>query len=175
MDLLVGVDDRGLEDGIVIDSSIREDIEVSANDAVVGPRARRREIIAATLPRGLTPPTPPSYLDLTVGGNIAVRRIGGAAHRHGAIVDNDLELEVVAGTGHLRRCSRRRTRRCRRGPRRPREAKTGLSAHVSSRTGTIRVPLYIATELFETPRAAVDERNRDAADEGWSVVEVGVK
>ncbi len=91
--------------GIVIDTSTLASVDVNANDAVVGPGARWREIVAATLPRGLTPPTLPNYLDLTVGGNIAVGGIGGASHRHGAVVDNVLELEVVTGTGQLRRCS----------------------------------------------------------------------
>ncbi|MDF2696720.1 MAG: putative cytokinin oxidase [Labilithrix sp.] len=92
--------------GIVIDSRTMNQIhEVKPGYAVVGPGARWREIVAATLPLGLTPPTIPNYLDLTIGGNIAVGGIGGAAHRHGSVIDNVLELEVVTGTGHLRRCS----------------------------------------------------------------------
>ena len=94
-----------VEAGIVIDTSTLASIQVNANDAVVGPGARWREVLGATLPRRLTPPTLPNFLDLTVGGNIAVGGIGGAAYRHGAVVDNVLELEVVTGTGHLRRCS----------------------------------------------------------------------
>lgn len=95
-----------VEAGIVIDSRTMNQIhEVKSGYAVVGPGARWREIVAATLPRGLTPPTLPNYLDLTVGGNIAVGGVGGASHRHGAVVDNILELEVVTGTGQLRRCS----------------------------------------------------------------------
>lgn len=94
-----------VEAGIVIDTSTLASVQVNASDAVVGPGARWREIVGATLPRGLTPPTLPNFLDLTVGGNIAVGGIGGASHRHGAIVDNVLELEVVTGTGNLRRCS----------------------------------------------------------------------
>jgi len=91
--------------GIVIDTSTLASVEVSGNSAIVGPGARWREILAATLPKKLTPPTLPNYLDLTVGGNIAVGGIGGASHRRGAVVDNVLELEVVTGTGNLRRCS----------------------------------------------------------------------
>ncbi len=94
-----------VEAGIVIDSSTLAGIQVNANDAVVGPGARWREIIEATLPRGLTPPTLPNFIDITVGGNIAGGGIGGAAHRHGAVVDNVLEMDVVTGEGQLRRCS----------------------------------------------------------------------
>lgn len=97
-----------VEAGIVIDSATLSRIhEVNGGDAVVGPGAKWREIVAATLPRGLTPPALPNYLDLTVGGNIAGGGIGGASHRHGAVVDNVVELEVVTGKGDLRRCSAR--------------------------------------------------------------------
>lgn len=95
-----------VEAGIVIDSSTLNRIyDVSAGDAVVGAGARWREIIEATLPRGLTPPVLPNFIDITIGGNIAGGGIGGASHRHGAVVDNVLELEVVTGEGELRRCS----------------------------------------------------------------------
>jgi cytokinin dehydrogenase len=94
--------------GIVIDSSTLSEIhEVRPDGVVVGPGARWRDVIAATLPLGLTPPTLPNYLDLTVGGNIAGGGIGGASHRYGAVVDNILELQVVTGHGVLRRCSER--------------------------------------------------------------------
>ncbi len=94
--------------GIVIDSSTLNQVHTVGSDyADVGPGARWREVIAATLPRGLTPPTLPNYLDLTIGGQTTVGGIGGAGHRHGAVVDNVLELDVVTGTGQLRRCSAR--------------------------------------------------------------------
>ncbi len=94
-----------VEAGIVIDSSTLASIDINTNDAVVGPGARWREIIDAGLARGVTPPTLPNFIDITVGGNIAGGGIGGAAHRHGAVVDNVLEMEVVTGEGQLRRCS----------------------------------------------------------------------
>ncbi|MBX3092876.1 MAG: FAD-binding protein, partial [Cryobacterium sp.] len=94
-----------VEAGIVIDSSTLASVSVNASDAVVGPGATWRQITAATIPRGLTPPTLPNYIDITIGGNIAGGGIGGASHRHGAVVDNVLELEVVTGHGHLRKCS----------------------------------------------------------------------
>jgi cytokinin dehydrogenase len=95
-----------VEAGIVIDSATMNQIHrVNSGDAVVGPGAKWREVLAASLPLGLTPPTLPNYLDLTVGGNICGGGIGGAAHQHGAVVDNVLELEVVTGDGELRQCS----------------------------------------------------------------------
>lgn len=94
-----------VEAGIVIDSSTLASVQVNASDAVVGPGATWRQVLAATLPRNLTPPTLPNFIDITVGGNIAGGGIGGAAHRHGAVVDNVLELEVVTGHGQLRKCS----------------------------------------------------------------------
>jgi len=91
--------------GIVIDSSTLASIQINANSAVVGPGARWREIIDASIAQGLTPPTLPNFIDITVGGNIAGGGIGGASHRQGAVVDNVLEMEVVTGLGQLRRCS----------------------------------------------------------------------
>ncbi len=62
-------------------------------------------LLETTLARGLMPPVLTDYLDLSVGGVLAVGGIGGSSYRYGAVVDNVLELQVVTGTGELETCS----------------------------------------------------------------------
>ncbi|XTZ15298.1 FAD-binding protein [Micromonospora echinospora] len=56
----------------------------------------------------LTPPVLTGYTGLTVGGTLSVGGIGGIVGglRTGLQVDHVRELEVVTGTGSIRRCSR---------------------------------------------------------------------
>ncbi|HWL85526.1 MAG TPA: FAD-binding protein [Polyangiaceae bacterium] len=95
--------------GIVVDSSagttLRTIHSVGHDRIEVGPGARWREVIDASLAHGLTPPTIPDYLDLSVGGTLSIAGVGGESHRHGLQIDNVLALEVVTGTGARRTCS----------------------------------------------------------------------
>ncbi|WP_199430508.1 FAD-binding protein [Qaidamihabitans albus] len=94
------------EGGIVLDMTSLSTVHAGTGDQVlVDAGARWRQVLAATLPRGLTPPVLTDYLDLTVGGTLAVGGLGGMSHRHGAQTDTVAELEVVTGSGELRRCS----------------------------------------------------------------------
>ena len=72
---------------------------------VVEAGATWREVLDATLKRGLAPPVLTNYLDLSVGGTLAVGGIGGSSSRHGMQTDQVLELEVVTASGHQLRCS----------------------------------------------------------------------
>ncbi|QKW35496.1 FAD-binding protein [Actinomadura sp. NAK00032] len=78
--------------------------EVGGRHAVAGAGTSWREVLAATLPRGLTPPVLTDHLDVTVGGTISAAGIGGTSHVHGTQADNVLALEVVAG-GRVVTCS----------------------------------------------------------------------
>jgi len=90
----------------VIDSSTLAKVrEVGVHGAVVEAGATWRAVVDASVPLGLSPPTMPDYLDLSVGGTLTGGGMGGAAHRHGAQIDNVLELDVVTGAGELRHCS----------------------------------------------------------------------
>jgi FAD/FMN-containing dehydrogenase len=64
-----------------------------------------RQVLTDSLDRGMRPPVLTHNLSLTVGGTLSVGGIDGASYRHGAQVDNVLELEVVTGEGRLERCS----------------------------------------------------------------------
>jgi cytokinin dehydrogenase len=72
---------------------------------VVDAGATWRQVLAATLPHGLTPPVLTDYLGLSVGGTLAVGGVGGTSYRYGKQTDNVLELEVVSPQGELTLCS----------------------------------------------------------------------
>lgn len=100
-----------VEAGVVIDMSTLAAIHAIGPDgADVDAGLTWRGLLEAALPLGLTPPVLTDYLDLSIGGTLAVGGIGGASHRAGVQVDNTLELTVVTGEGKLRRCSARRDR-----------------------------------------------------------------
>lgn len=95
-----------VRDGIVIDMSTLRDIHDVRSDTVdVSAGATWSEVLAATLPRGLTPPVLTDYLGLSVGGTVAVGGIGGTTSRFGAQCDNVFEMEVITGTGDTVVCS----------------------------------------------------------------------
>ncbi len=95
-----------VQDGIVIDMAPFSAIHEVGNDRVsVGGGATWRAVLAATLPRGLTPPVLTDYLDLSVGGTLVVGGIGGTTSRHGMQSDNVLEMDVVTGQGETITCS----------------------------------------------------------------------
>jgi FAD/FMN-containing dehydrogenase len=61
-------------------------------------------LVEATTPLGLVPPALTGYIDLTIGGVLAVGGVS-PTNDQGAVVDNIQELEVVTGAGDLVRCS----------------------------------------------------------------------
>jgi len=92
--------------GVVIDLSTLGAVhEVEPEGARLDGGATWRTLLEAALAHGLTPPTLTDYLDLSIGGTLSVGGIGGACFRHGAQVDNVLELEVVTGEGRRVTCS----------------------------------------------------------------------
>ncbi|NIJ13754.1 FAD/FMN-containing dehydrogenase [Saccharomonospora amisosensis] len=94
------------EGGIVLDMTGLSRVHAgNGNEITMDAGACWRQVLAATLPRGLTPAVLTDYLDLTVGGTLAVGGIGGASHHHGTQTDIVTALEVVTGTGELVRCS----------------------------------------------------------------------
>ncbi|MGW7422536.1 FAD-binding protein [Streptomyces sp. NPDC054813] len=93
-------------DGIVLDLSALSAVGPVAGDRVaVRAGALWRDVLAATLPYGLTPPVLTDYLGAGVGGVLSAGGLGGASHRHGLVADSVLELEVVTGAGEHLVCS----------------------------------------------------------------------
>ncbi|GAA1876221.1 FAD-binding protein [Actinomadura bangladeshensis] len=78
--------------------------EVGERHASAGAGTTWREVLAATLPLGLTPPVLTDHLDMTVGGTISAGGIGGTSHVHGTQADNVLALDVATG-GRVLTCS----------------------------------------------------------------------
>ncbi|MFF3917521.1 FAD-binding protein [Streptomyces sp. NPDC001852] len=92
--------------GIVLDMRGLNRVGPVADDQVtVQAGASWREVLAATLPHGRTPPVLTDYLGAGVGGVLSAGGLGGAGHRHGLVADQVLELEVVTGAGEHRVCS----------------------------------------------------------------------
>lgn len=93
-------------DGVVIDmSALGRVVRMSDTEVTVEAGALWRDVLAATLPHGRTPPVLTDYLGTSVGGTLSVGGIGGMSHRHGLQTDCVLSLDVVTGTGEEVRCS----------------------------------------------------------------------
>lgn len=92
--------------GVSLDTRGLTGVEVDARGpaATAGAGASWREVLAATLPHGLTPPVLTDYLDLTVGGTLSAGGVGGTSHRYGTQAENVLALDVVVD-GRPVRCS----------------------------------------------------------------------
>lgn len=94
------------EDGIVMDLGALTAIHrIEPDRVLVDAGATWHNVLDATLARGLTPPVLTNYLDLSVGGTLAVGGIGGSSSRHGLQTDQVLELDVVTGEGVELTCS----------------------------------------------------------------------
>ena len=92
--------------GIVIDMTrLRTVHGVQDDRVVVDAGATWSEVLAATLPHGLTPPVLTDYLELSVGGTLVVGGVGGTTSRYGMQSDNVLEMDVVTGRGQKVTCS----------------------------------------------------------------------
>lgn len=98
----------GARNGIVADMSTRRSVGRVQNDRiVVGAGATWREVLAATRPRGKTPPVLTDYLELSVGGTLVVGGVGRTTSRYGVQSDRVLSMDVVTGTGQTITCSAR--------------------------------------------------------------------
>ena len=95
---------QSLTTGVSLDLRGLTGTEVHGRRAVAAAGTSWREVLAATLPHGLTPPVLTDHLDLTVGGTISAGGVGGTSHVHGTLADNVLSLDVVVD-GEILTCS----------------------------------------------------------------------
>lgn len=92
--------------GVVIAmTSLNRIHSIESDRACVEGGVTWRELLTATLTRGLTPPVLTDYLSLSVGGTLSVGGVNGTSYRYGSQGDNVLELDVVTGEGDLITCS----------------------------------------------------------------------
>jgi cytokinin dehydrogenase len=92
--------------GVVIDmSTLRAVRSVRTDRVVVDAGATWSDVLAATLPPGLTPPVLPEYLELSVGGTLAAGGVGGTTSTFGVVSDTVIEMDVVTGRGDKVTCS----------------------------------------------------------------------
>jgi cytokinin dehydrogenase len=97
-----------VDGGIVADMTALGAVHAVEDDRVVVDAGTTwRDVLAATLPHGRAPAGLPDYLDLSVGGTLAVGGVGARVSRTGSLADNVLELEVVTGRGEVLGCSAR--------------------------------------------------------------------
>jgi cytokinin dehydrogenase len=80
-------------------------VDVSSRLVACEPGVRWRELVSATLREGLIPRVLPLSLDMSVAGLLSAGGIGTNSHRHGPVVSQLAELEVVTGDGKLSRCT----------------------------------------------------------------------
>jgi len=92
--------------GIVVDMTrLRAVRDIRSDQVVVDAGAQWSEVLAATLPRGLTPPVLTDYLGLSVGGTLIVGGVGSRTCRFGVQTDNVISMDVVTGAGERVTCS----------------------------------------------------------------------
>jgi hypothetical protein len=92
--------------GIVFEMTTLDGIHAIEDDhVVVDAGVTWRDLVLATTAVGRTPPVLTDYLNLTVAGTLSVGGVSTTSFRHGAQVDNVLELTVVTGTGEVVVCS----------------------------------------------------------------------
>jgi FAD/FMN-containing dehydrogenase len=92
--------------GLIIDSAALNAVHrIDDAQIIVGAGATWRDVLAAALPLGRTPPVLTDYLGLSVGGTLSVGGLGGTSASYGSQADNALEIEVATGSGDIRICS----------------------------------------------------------------------
>jgi cytokinin dehydrogenase len=95
-----------VDGGIVIDMSTMRAIHGVERDRItVDAGASWASVLDAALAHGRTPPVLTNYLDLSVGGTLAVGGVGGTTLGHGLQTDNVLALHVVTGDGREMTCA----------------------------------------------------------------------
>ena len=95
-----------IQGGLLIDVSTLNQIEnIGSSSATVQAGVTLSELLAASIPLGHRPKVVTGVVGLTVGGVLSMGGIGPASYRHGAVVDNVIEIDVVTGKGELKTCS----------------------------------------------------------------------
>ncbi len=93
-----------VEGGVIIDMNGLSTIhDIGEDYAVVDAGVKWSDLLVAAGERGLTPLVLTDYLELSIGGVLAVGGIGGNMNQVGMVVDNVDALTVVTGKGQINR------------------------------------------------------------------------
>ena len=99
--------------GVLVDtSSMRtiHEIDEAGETATVDCGVIWRELVHATLERGLVPRVLTNNLNVSISGTLSMAGLGVASFRYGTQADNAVEIQVVTGTGEIVTCSREQNR-----------------------------------------------------------------
>ncbi|HVR97021.1 MAG TPA: FAD-binding protein [Thermoanaerobaculia bacterium] len=95
--------------GVLVDTSSMQtihEIDETGETATVDCGVVWRDLVAATVPRGLVPRVLTNNLGVAISGTLSMAGLGVASFRYGTQADNAVELQVVTGTGEIVTCSR---------------------------------------------------------------------
>ncbi len=93
-----------VDGGVAIDMTGMNTIhEIGSDYAIVDAGVTWAQLVEAAAEKGLTPLVLTDYLNLTVGGVLAVGGIGGNMNQAGMVVDNVDAITVVTGKGQVAR------------------------------------------------------------------------
>ncbi|MFL6194336.1 MAG: FAD-binding protein [Thermoanaerobaculia bacterium] len=99
--------------GVLLDTSVMNtihEIDEAAETATVACGVVWRDLVTATLEKGLIPRVLTNNLGVQISGTLSMAGLGVASYRYGAQADNAVELQVVTGTGEIVTCSREQNR-----------------------------------------------------------------
>ena len=99
--------------GVLLDTSAMaaiHEIDEAAETATVDCGVVWRDLVAATLAKGMIPRVLTNNLGVQVSGTLSMAGLGVASFRYGAQADNVRALEVVTGAGEIVTCSREQHR-----------------------------------------------------------------
>ncbi|MFP5286340.1 MAG: FAD-binding protein [Thermoanaerobaculia bacterium] len=99
--------------GILLDTTVMNtihEIDEAGETATVDCGVVWRDLVTATLEKGMVPRVLTNNLGVQISGTVSMAGLGVASFRYGAQADNVDELQVVTGTGEIVTCSRDRNR-----------------------------------------------------------------
>lgn len=95
--------------GVVLDTSVMNtihEIDEAGETATVDCGVVWRDLVTASLEKGLIPRVLTNNLGVQISGTVSMAGLGVASFRYGTQADNVDELQVVTGTGEIVICSR---------------------------------------------------------------------
>lgn len=95
--------------GVLLDTAVMNtihEIDEAGETATVDCGVVWRDLVTATLEKGMIPRVLTNNLGVQISGTLSMAGLGVASFRYGAQADNAVELQVVTGKGEIVTCSR---------------------------------------------------------------------